>query len=171
MQQLALPSFPRRIHIMKALLVNAHSQYRAIGVGVIVLAIGFTTMAANAQTSTCGSAVSQLQNYVAQVNAFASSEYNQGIPMRCGGNPNCMQWWLGQLNGWYMQQTNLVNGWYGQLTQQCTHQSGAPGRIRNRRPSNDDPGEIDESSIEDIRVDDEDKTVRIRIPSSPKGFR
>jgi len=81
-----------------------------------------------------------------------------------------MQWWLAQLNGWYMQQTGLVNGWYNQISQQCT-QDRSPGRVRGRRPSTDDPGEIDETSIEDIKVDDEDKTVRIRIPSNPKGFK
>jgi hypothetical protein len=136
--------------------------------GLILSLICFSPYAF-AQTNTCGAAVAQLQNYAAQVNAFAA-QYYRGIPMNCGGNPNCMQWQLGQLNGWYMQQTALVNGWYGQLSQQCTQQR-TPSRIPSKQPTIDDPGELDTSPIEDLKVDNEDKTVRIQIPSTPKGFR
>lgn len=123
-----------------------------------------------AQAMTCGVAVAQLQSYVAQVNSFANVEYYQNIPMRCAGNPACMQWWLGQLNGWYVQQSGLVNGWYAQLSRQCSQQP-SPGRIRTTPQTTSGPGELDESAVEELTVDDEDRTVAIRIPSTPKGFR
>ena len=34
-----------------------------------------------------------------------------------------------------------------------------------------DPGEISEDDVNDLQVDDEDKSVRIRIPSTPQGLR
>jgi hypothetical protein len=110
---------------------------------------------------------------VNQVNVFANSEFYQGIPYRCGANPACMQWWLGQLNAWYAQQARLVNGWYGQLNRECTALESRNSRkqVRVRRPTSDDPGELDDEPIEDLEVDDEDRTVRIRIPDTPRGFR
>src|SRR6266849_1897644 len=128
----------------------------------LILSLACFSPYAHAQTNTCGAAVAQLQNYATQVNAFAA-QYYQRIPMNCGGNPNCMQWSLGQLNSWYMQQTASVNGWYGQLIQQCTQQRTS-GRIPSKQQTIDEPGELDTSAIEDLRDDDEDKTVRIRIP-------
>jgi hypothetical protein len=128
-----------------------------------------TPVHAFAQSSTCNGAIGQLQSYVTQVNSFANAEYYQNIPMRCGPDPSCAQWWLGQLNGWYMQQTALVNNWYAQISQQCTQQS-APSPIPTTGPTDGGPGEIDESAIEDLEVDDEDRTVRIRIPATPKGY-
>jgi hypothetical protein len=82
-----------------------------------------------------------------------------------------MQWWFAQLNAWYLQQAGLVNQWYGQLSAQCTNEGGRGTRIPARRPTMDDPGGLKDDAIEDLRVDDEDKTVRIRIPSTPQGFR
>jgi hypothetical protein len=71
-----------------------------------------------------------------------------------------------------MQQSSLVNAWYGQLVQACSSDpGGGRARIPGRPPAGDGPGQIDEDTIEDIEVDREDKTVRIRIPSNPKGFR
>jgi hypothetical protein len=120
------------------------------------------------QTNTCGMAVAQLQSYVAQVNTVANTVYSQ-IPMSCGGNPYCMQGLFSQLSNWYLQQAALVNGWYSELSQQCTHQR-ATRPIPSRRQTRDEPGQLDERVVEDLKVDDEDKTVRIRIPSTPRGF-
>jgi hypothetical protein len=122
-------------------------------------------------SNTCGIAVSQLQNYVLQVNTAANTAYYNYIPMQCGPNPMCQQTLLNQLNNWYMQQTYQVNAWYSQIVQQCSQQSPQIGRIPSSRPSDSGPGEIDEDTVKDIEVDDEDKTVRIKIPSTPKGFR
>jgi len=122
---------------------------------------------------TCGDAVSQLQNYVGQVNAFANNEYYRGIPFRCGGNPLCMQTWLGYLNQWYAQQSAVVNGWYSTLVRQCTAPTTPPRKksVRLQRSSETEVGGLDEDAVEDLKVDDEDKTVRIKIPDSPNGFR
>lgn len=136
----------------------------------LLLSLVYFTSDAFAQTNTCGAAVMQLQNYAVQINTFANSEYYQGIPLRCGWAPACMQWWLGQLNSWYMQQDALVTAWYNQITMQCTQQR-MPGTLRNRRQTDNEPGQLDQRKIEDLNVDDEDKTVRIRIPSTPKGYR
>ena len=120
---------------------------------------------AQAQT-TCGDGVNQLQAYIVQVNYTANTEYNQGIAMRCMGNYQCASYLLAQLQQWYAYQTNLVNGWYMQLARQCTSQ-------QQPRPINtgnvEDP--IDEGAVEELDVDDEDKTVVLRIPDNPRGFR
>lgn len=145
------------------------AKSRAAIVACALLACG-VSQTSHAQDVSCGLAVSQLQQYVAQVNSFANGEFYQGIPMRCGPDPMCAQWWLGQLNAWYMQQTSLVNGWYSRISQQCSQQP-APSRVPSRRQTDSQPGELDEGAIEDLEVDDEDRTVRIRIPSTPSGYR
>ena len=124
-----------------------------------------------AQTTTCGNAVSRLQHYVAGVNSFANMEYYQNIPMRCGGNWGCQQMWLQQLNGWYMQQSNLVNGWYSQILTGCNAQGGSGNQGVGGRTGGNKPPIIEESDVETIDIDEEDKTVRIRIPSTPSGYR
>ena len=78
---------------------EGHRFYKLSKMIVVSLLLSLSNGSAIAQANTCGNAVAQLQNYVVQVNSFANQEYYQGIPMRCGGNPNCAQWWLGQLNG------------------------------------------------------------------------
>ena len=129
---------------------------------------------AQAQMS-CGNAVAQLQQYVANVNQFANFEYNRNIPMRCGGNPQCMQMWLGHLNAWYMNQTGMVNGWYSQIVATCSspdqNSAPPPRRIPSKRASRDSAPEMDEDTIANLDVDKEDKTVRIRIPSNPTGYK
>ena len=71
---------------------------------------------------------------------------------------------LHQLNVWYSQQSALVNNWYSRISLNCSSQ--APGR--DLRGS--DIGDLDPDEIEDLEVDDEDRTVRIRIPNNPRGF-
>jgi hypothetical protein len=117
---------------------------------------------------TCGEAVSQLQSYVASVNQFANGEYFQGIPMRCGGNPNCQQWWLQQLNGWYLNQSGMVNQWYMQIQANCSSQ---PTKRKISKIDNDGAPGLDEDDVASIDVDDEDRTVRIKIPTDAVGYR
>ncbi|MES2325489.1 MAG: hypothetical protein V4633_24835 [Pseudomonadota bacterium] len=138
---------------------------------IITAGIVFGAASVNASAqSTCGAAVAQLQQYVASVNHFANKEYYQDIPGRCGGNPMCMQSWLQQLNGWYMSQSAMVNGWYGQILANCSSKrQGRP--IGGNGGGNDAPPELDEDDVADIDVDDEDKTVRIRIPDTAMGYR
>lgn len=140
---------------------------------VVTLLTSSSSLGAQSGTTTCGLAVAQLQGYVGQVNAFANGEFYQGIPYRCQGNPTCLNWWVTQLNGWYSEQARMVNGWYSQLSRECTERRPGTTRkqVRVRRPTPEDPGELDEEVIDDLEVDDEDRTVRIRIPESPRGFR
>jgi len=123
-----------------------------------------------AQQMSCGSALSQLQMYANQVNSMANAEFNYGIPGRCQMNLICRQNQVAMLNNWYMGQANMVNGWYSTLVSQCTARPTARSP-NNTRPDDSGPGELDVASIEDLKVDDEDKTVRIRIPSNPRGYR
>ena len=137
----------------------------------LVLVMTCAATAAEAQQEiSCGMAQQQLQGYVGQVNQVANWEYTQGIPMRCGYNGQCAQWWLFQLNMWYGQQAQLVNGWYQQISTQCAGESH-PGEIAQTDDDLDGGEPIDEGAIEDMEIDDEDQTVRIRIPSNPKGFK
>jgi hypothetical protein len=83
-----------------------------------------------------------------------------------------MQWWLVQLNGWYAQQSAAVNGWYNQIAMQCMAPAQRPSRksVPLTKSSEDEVGGLDEDAVEDLKVDDEDKTVRIKIPKTPSGF-
>ena len=127
------------------------------------LALGVPTTA-NAQ-STCGDALAQLQSYAGQVNQITYYEYNQGIAMRCYGNPMCANYMLLQLQQWYAYQANSVNNWYMQLARQCAEPSA-----RQPLPRGDVEEGIDEDAIEELEVDDEDRTVVLRIPDNPRGF-
>jgi hypothetical protein len=118
---------------------------------------------ASAQMNTCGMALQQLQMYVVQVNQTAQFEYQQGIPMRCGGNPMCGQAMFQQLNFWYAQQANMVNNYYMQIASQCSSRGQVP---MPRQPDN----RMTERDVTTLDVDDKDRTVRIRIPSTPQGF-
>ncbi len=144
---------------------------------IAIIAAIYPTSAIAQGSMTCGVAVSQLQTYVAQVNAFANNEYLYGIPGRCGLNGYCRQGWLQQLNAWYVQQAALVNGWYGQIVAECSakgssgSRAGSGRRVRSKAATDDDPGELDEEAVKSIDVDDEDKTVRIKIPSTPAGYK
>jgi hypothetical protein len=143
-------------------------------ISVLALALGLTANTlAQTPATTCGEAVGQLQGYVQRVNAFANNEYYYGIPGRCGGNPGCMQWWLVQLNSWYAQQSNLVNGWYSQIVTQCMAPTQRPTRksVPLTKSSEEVAGGLDEDAVQDLQVDDEDKTVRIKIPKTPNGFK
>lgn len=123
---------------------------------------------ASAQVNTCGMALQQLQMYVARVNQIAQFEYQQGISRRCQGNPMCGQAMFQQLNYWYTQQAGMVNSYYMQISTQCS--SNGPTSLPQRTDSTGRP-QVSERDVETLDVDDEDKTVRIRIPSSPQGFR
>jgi hypothetical protein len=149
---------------------NSHIVRISTFIVATIIVATFGSEAAG-QQMTCGGVVQQLQQYVARVNAFANAEYSQGILIRCQGNPMCANCQLlQQLNGWYMQQSNMVNAWYYQIAQQCMSTSPVDplnGR-RNQQPGA--PPTIDDRSIRDLRVDDQDRTVRIRIPSNPLGY-
>ena len=135
----------------------------------VVLISGSSYNVSAADTMQCGSAASQLQQYVNQVNYVANFEYYQGIPNSCMWAQPCMYQKLGMLNAWYMQQTHLVNGWYRQIVTACTD-SGSQD-LDSDDQTDTRPGKIDEEQIKDLEIDDEDKSVRIKIPSNPKGFK
>lgn len=133
---------------------------------LFVFSMGAPSMAYAQQT--CGAAQMQLQQYVVQVNQIANYEYYQGIGLRCSGNAFCANTLLQQLNAWYLQQSYAVNNWYMMLVRQCSSES-------SRRPppisSGDISDGISEEAVETLEVDDEDRTVAIRIPDNPAGFR
>jgi len=129
----------------------------------LTTAMALTSIAAYGQTEVaCGAALSQLQGYVQQVNTIAQVEYSQGIPARCGFNGYCAQVLFQQLSAWYAQQSAQVNQWYATIARQCSSQ-----RVTRRRQDNP---KVEIDDVDDLEVDDEDKTVRIRIPSQPNGF-
>lgn len=115
--------------------------------------------------NTCRNAANQLAQYISQVNQVVYWERSQGIPMKCGWNPMCMQSMMQQLQYWYAQQANFVNGTYMQLAQRCNTQ---PGRIDRGDPQK----EVEDITIglEDVAINGKDKQVRITIPSTPEGF-
>lgn len=111
----------------------------------------------------CESAVSQLQAYAQQVNAIAQVEYYQGIPARCGMNAYCAQALLTQLTAWFGQQSTQINNWYTTIQRVCSERRTA------RRPKQTDPTEA--IDVDDLDVEQDDRQVRIRIPSNPSGYR
>jgi hypothetical protein len=117
---------------------------------------------------TCGLAAAQLQQYVAQVNQVANYQY-QVIAANCRCNAYCFQTYLQPPNVWYMQQASLVNGWYSQISRECTT-NGLQGTLRSRPGTADNEPRVPTDKIDELTVDDEDKTVRIRIPDTPRGF-
>ena len=123
----------------------------------LVLAALLLAWPGYALANTCGNAVFQLTQYAAQVNQIANWEQSQGIPMKCVGNPMCVQVMLQQLKAWYAQQSNFVNMTYMQIAQACTN-------TRTR------PDPIDLSNPEEITVDNEDRETVIKVPSTPEGF-
>lgn len=130
--------------------------------------MAFFPTAASAQ-STCGDAIYQLQGYAQQVNFIANTEH-QKIVWSCGGNPACVSMSLPPLHAWYLQQGSFVQSAYNQIVMQCAGGQGG-SRVPIKRPTPQEPGEIDDEAIQDLAIDDEDKSVRIRIPSTPQGFR
>jgi hypothetical protein len=136
-----------------------------IGLAGLLLAALPLSLAAQSEVA-CSAAVSQLQTYANQVNSIAQAEANQGIPLRCGPNPYCAQTLYQQLSAWYAQQSALINQWYTTIARQCSPppvQQSAASRKKQTRPT-------EEIDVDDLEVDDDDKTVRIRIPSSPSGY-
>jgi hypothetical protein len=137
----------------------------ALIAGVALLA---TSGHASAQTMNCGQAVTQLQSYAQQVNVVANQVYYQVIPMQCGYHQQCQIMMLGQLSAWYQEQAQLVTQWYIQINQQCNQRQGPA--LQNRAGREGAP-ELDRGRIADLQVDNEDRTVRIRIPDTPRGYR
>lgn len=139
------------------------------------------------QSTNCPTAVTQLQNYAAQVNQFYYNEYWTVIPnVRCPAvnawgqpyNPalvqNCRLQMLSYLNNWYGQQCMTVNNWYAQIARSCSAEpqtnivKPAPPRISG----SDENSEIDTDEIEELTAGiDEEKAVKITIPKTPQGFK
>jgi len=148
---------------------------RMLTIGFLLLMTPISLLAQG--NVTCGVALSQLQSYVQGVNAFANAEYYQNIPARCAVatpfgfqvHPVCAQTWLQQLNAWYMQQSVLVNQWYTQINQQCTANPSTTRRIPASKSS--EAPRLDEKTLDQVKIDDEDKSVRIKIPSTPGGYK
>lgn len=134
-------------------------------VRVVILAALLVGWPGHVLANTCRNAANQLTQYISQVNQVAYWEQSQGIPMKCGWNPMCMQPMMQQLQYWYAQQANFVNGTYMQLARRCNTQ---PGQIDHGDPRT----EVEDITIglEDVATKGKDKQVRITIPSTPEGF-
>lgn len=135
---------------------NYEEDVRSEGAVLVALLLAWPSYALS---NTCGNVASQLTQYVAQINQIANWEANQGISGRCGWNQMCMQGMLQQLHFWYAQQANFVNMKYSQFARACANIQ-SPGQIDPRNPR----------ELEEITVDDQDRNVRIRVPSNPEGF-
>lgn len=150
---------------------------------LFVLFVGIHT--ALCQTIDCGTAVQQLQNYIAQVNNIYQQEYWQVIPnQRCPavnqfGQPfhpqlvqNCRNQWLMSLNQWYNQQAYFVNNTNSQIVQSCvTREREISQPARRVGQTTKEAPEMD-SDLEELTAGiDEEKTVRIKIPTTAAGFR
>ena len=122
---------------------------------VVILAVLLVGWPGHVLANTCRNAANQLTQYISQVNQVAYWEQSQGIPMKCGWNPMCMQPMMQQLQYWYAQQVNFVNGTYMQLAPRCNTQA-----------------EVEDITIGlgDVATKGKDKQVRITIPSTPEGF-
>lgn len=136
---------------------------------VVGLLLAFATGTVQSQVASCGQALQQLQHYALRVNQIASFEHQTGIPMRCSMHTGCVLQGYQQLNAWYVYQSGLVNGWYAQLAAQCSRSASRP-TVRHKRVTPDSAGGLDTEPIEQLTVDDEDRSVAIRIPSTPRGF-
>jgi hypothetical protein len=139
------------------------------------------------QTTNCGQAVAQLQNYAAQVNQVYNNEYWTTIPnQRCPSfdqwgrpfNPqivqNCRWQMVGFLNQWYGQQCNYVNNTYIQIMQGCASNPKSISRKPAPKPISGEieNEEIDTEQIEEMTAGiDEDKAIRITIPKTASGFK
>lgn len=151
------------------------------------LLLFMTIKQAPAQSTNCGDAVLQLQNYAAQVNQLYNNEYWTVIPgARCPaydqwGRPfnlvvvqNCRLQMLGYLNNWYGQQCAYVNNWYAQIVRGCSDQQPsttvkpAPRKITGSEENE----QIDTDEIEELTAGiDEEKAVKIKIPKTAAGFK
>jgi len=148
-----------------------------------------------AQSTNCGQAVAQLQNYATEVNQIYQYEYWTAIPnQRCPEvvwqccnqwgqqyqmpvNPqvveNCRWQMLTYLNQWYGQQSDYINNWYVQIIQGCSTSPQTP----SSKPapieidSGDENSQIDTEQIEEMTAGiDEDKAIPIKIPNTASGF-
>lgn len=135
----------------------------------------------------CHTALNNLHAYAGQINNIYNNEYWRAIPLqRCpavdfAGRPfnpvvvqNCRLNLLGQLNNWYGQQCQYINNWYVQIFRGCSIDQStsvirpAPSPISGKNENQ----KIDTKQISDLTsgIDDE-RVIKIRIPSTAEGFR
>lgn len=153
-------------------------------ISILLLLLG---KAGFTQTINCSVAVTQLQNYAAQINQIYNNEYWTIIPnQRCPaydqwGRPfspqlvqNCRLQMLGYLNQWYGQQCNYINNTYTQIATGCATNPARPTGKPAPKPitGEEENTEIDTDQIEELTAGiDEDKAVKITIPKTASGFR
>lgn len=63
----------------------------------------------------------------------------------------------------------MVNQWYYQINQQCSARPSTREIPVRRSPQG--PPTMDEDATQRVQIDDEDRTVRIKIPTTPEGYR
>src|SRR4051812_13233023 len=97
----------------------AASWRRALGLFLAAALVCSASSTASAQSMSCGQAIFRLQEYCGRVKAFADVEYYQRIPMRCGRNHRCADWWVTRLNDWYAGQMTHLGVLRAHIYQQC----------------------------------------------------
>jgi len=151
---------------------------------VLSMAVVLSCSVSLAQTN-CNTAINRLQYYAAQVNQIYQNEYWRVIPgQRCPAfdrngipyNPqvvqNCRLQMLGYLNNWYAQQCNYVNNLYSQIVQGCQIPDPGDTPAPDPEPGTGQSAKISTSKIKQLSAGvDEDKTVKITIPTTADGFK
>lgn len=133
-------------------------------IAAISAAINVLPQASQAQVP-CPVAFQQVDAYYWRVRAFADGEAYRGIPMRCGPDFRCGNWWIAHLNSWVRQQVQMVNVWHTEIRRQCSRPIPVPELERQPLPPRDrrPPAET--------RPVGREQTVMIEIPNTPQGYR
>lgn len=111
----------------------------------------------------CHEAQRRVQAYFARIKAFADREAYRNIPMRCGPNMQCGQWWIGRLNVWFGRQIERVQFWHVEIDRQCMSPIPMPAPAPTSSPV---PAPRPRSPWPEPM-----QTVQIDIPTTPEGFR
>ncbi|UYN93753.1 MAG: hypothetical protein KIT25_17070 [Enhydrobacter sp.] len=119
---------------------------------------------------TCDQAHRQVAVYMARVKAFADAEAYRNIPMRCGPDWRCGNWWIGRLNFWYGQQVQRARALHAEIERQCNaivlQPAPAPAPVPQPLPQRQPlPRPSDPPPAAPGR------TVAIEIPTTPEGYR
>lgn len=127
------------------------------------LVIGFslvgcaTALPASAEVP-CEHAHRQVHAYMSRMKAFADAEAYRNIPLRCGPDWHCGNWWIGRLNFWYGQQVARARAMHAHIEQQCALASSRP--LPTEQPRRPEPPPTAAG-----------RTVAIEIPTTPEGYR
>lgn len=132
---------------------------------VAAIALAVSMAPAQAQIP-CHQAHQRVNAYYWRVKAFADGEAYHNIPMRCGPDIRCGNWWIAQLNAWLAHQVRLMNTWHAEIQRQCRRPipSSPPSRPQSPWPPEQAPQSAERPASRPER------TVTIEIPTTPQGY-